>query len=101
MRATLVSDFLHTVVLFGIILLFVFTTYVTSDKIGSPRAMYDMLEAVSNKAPVAGNAGGSYLTMRSTGGITFGVLNIIGNFGTVFCDQGMKHSYKTSVQIGC
>jgi hypothetical protein len=37
--------------------------------------------------PVEDNKGGSYLTMFSKGGLIFGVINIIGNFGTVFVDQ--------------
>jgi Na+/proline symporter len=37
---------------------------------------------------VLGNAGGSYLTMRSKEGAIFFVINIVGNFGTVFCDNG-------------
>ncbi len=32
--------------------------------------------------PVDGNAGGSYLTMRSKQGAIFFVINIVGNFGT-------------------
>jgi Na+/proline symporter len=39
------------------------------------------------KYPVEGNLHGSYLTMLSKKGITFGIINIIGNFGTVFVDQ--------------
>ena len=37
--------------------------------------------------PVEGNQDGSYLTFFSSKGLTFGIINIIGNFGTVFCDQ--------------
>ena len=37
--------------------------------------------------PVEGNSGGAYLTMASTGALIFGVINIVGNFGTVFVDQ--------------
>ena len=37
--------------------------------------------------PVSGNMDGSYLTFFSSNGLTFGIINIIGNFGTVFCDQ--------------
>lgn len=43
--------------------------------------MYELLANAAAKNPVAGNAGSSYVTMRSTGGIIFGVLNIVGNFG--------------------
>lgn len=37
--------------------------------------------------PVSGNAHGSYVTLRSKNGLIFGVINIIGNFATVFQDQ--------------
>lgn len=37
--------------------------------------------------PVANNKEGSYLTMMSLDGLIFGIINIIGNFGTVFVDQ--------------
>jgi hypothetical protein len=36
---------------------------------------------------VAGNKNGSYLTMLSLPGLMFGIINVIGNFGTVFVDQ--------------
>ncbi len=77
----------HTTVLFAIILVFVFTVYATSDKIGSPTRMHELLDAASAATPVDGNAHGSYLTMRSKNGLIFGVINIIGNFATVFQDQ--------------
>ncbi|KAG8945835.1 hypothetical protein FRC04_012282 [Tulasnella sp. 424] len=87
MRATLLCDYTHTTVLFIIIMVFTFTVYGTSDKIGSPKAMHDLLTKVAAVAPVKDNAGGSYLTMRSVGGIIFGVINLVGNFATVFLDQ--------------
>ncbi|CDO75287.1 hypothetical protein BN946_scf184334.g5 [Trametes cinnabarina] len=87
MRATLLCDYTHTSVLFAIIFVFVYTVYATSDKIGSFRAMHDLLQKASEAAPVAGNAHGSYLTMRSKNGLIFGVINVIGNFATVFQDQ--------------
>ncbi|KAI0686454.1 urea transporter [Cytidiella melzeri] len=87
MRATLLCDYTHTTVLFAIIFVFVFTVYGTSSKIGSPARMHDLLAAAAAQAPVAGNAHGSYLTMRSKNGLIFGVINIIGNFATVFQDQ--------------
>ena len=36
---------------------------------------------------VDGNQDGSYLTMISIDGLRFGIINIVGNFGTVFVDQ--------------
>ncbi|KAH9950736.1 urea transporter [Amylocystis lapponica] len=87
MRATLLCDYTHTTVLFAIIFTFVYTVYATSSKIGSFREMHALLTKAAAEAPVAGNAGGSYLTMRSKNGLIFGVINVIGNFATVFQDQ--------------
>ncbi|KAF7297841.1 Urea transporter [Mycena kentingensis (nom. inval.)] len=87
MRSTLLCDYTHTTVLFAIILVFVFTVYATSDKIGSTEKMHDLLTAAAEANPVSGNAHGSYLTLRSKNGLIFGVINIIGNFATVFQDQ--------------
>jgi urea-proton symporter len=42
--------------------------------------------------PIAGNRDGSYLTMLSSGGLMFGIINIVGNFGTVFVDQSYWQS---------
>ncbi|SPN99956.1 probable DUR3 - Urea permease [Cephalotrichum gorgonifer] len=88
LKATLLTDYLHTLMMFVIILLFSFTVYATSDIIGSPSKMYDLLVQASRDHPVDGNKDGSYLTMRSNGGIKFFIINIVGNFGTVFLDNG-------------
>ncbi|KAJ7597393.1 urea transporter [Mycena floridula] len=87
MRSTLLCDYTHTTVLFVIILVFVFTVYSSSEKIGSPTRMHELLTAAAAANPVPGNAQGSYVTMRSKNGLIFGVINIIGNFATVFQDQ--------------
>ncbi|KAG7441409.1 urea transporter [Guyanagaster necrorhizus] len=87
MRSTLLCDYTHTTVLFAIILTFVFTVYATSDKIGSPAKMHELLTSAAASNPVSGNAHGSYVTLRSKNGLIFGVINIIGNFATVFQDQ--------------
>ncbi|KDQ61991.1 hypothetical protein JAAARDRAFT_76835 [Jaapia argillacea MUCL 33604] len=87
MRSTLLCDYTHTTVLFAIILTFVFTVYASSPKIGSIAKMHELLSAASAANPVPGNAKGSYLTMRSKDGLIFGVINLIGNFATVFQDQ--------------
>jgi len=56
--------------------------------LGSPGKVYDLLVKASKDHPVDGNAHGSYLTMRSEEGAIFFVINIVGNFGTVFLDNG-------------
>ncbi|KAK4626216.1 putative urea active transporter 1 [Fulvia fulva] len=87
-KATFLTDYVHTVVILVIIFLFAFTAYATNEILGSPGAVYDALVAAAERHPVEGNAGGSYLTMRSHEGAIFFVINIVGNFGTVFMDNG-------------
>ena len=87
-KATFLTDYAHTVAVLIIILYFAFSTYVTSPLLGSPSKVYDLLINASRMHPVEGNAQGSYLTMRSQEGAIFFVINIIGNFGTVFLDNG-------------
>ncbi|KIJ49246.1 hypothetical protein M422DRAFT_777727 [Sphaerobolus stellatus SS14] len=101
MRATLLCDYTHTTVLFAIIFVFVFTVYATGPKIGSPAIMHDLLSKAAEMTPVAGNAGGSYLTMRSKNGLIFGVINIIGNFATVFNDQAYWQRAIASKPASC
>lgn len=83
----------HTVMLIIIIFIFAFTAYTTNANLGSPGKVYDLLVEAGKRHPVEGNAKGSYLTMRSREGAIFFVINIVGNFGTVFCDNG-KPSHK-------
>lgn len=59
-----------------------FVVYTTSPLIGSPGEMYNMLQEATVRAPVAGNAGGSYLTMRSKSGLIFGVINIVSSLSS-------------------
>ncbi|ETW75302.1 urea transporter [Heterobasidion irregulare TC 32-1] len=101
MRATLLCDYTHTTVLFAIILTFIFTVYATSPKIGSPARMHELLEAAAAATPVPGNAHGSYMTMRSKNGLIFGVINIIGNFATVFQDQAYWQRAIASKPASC
>jgi Na+/proline symporter len=82
MRASLIADYSHTIVLYAILLAFAFTVYATSPILGSPARVWELLREASIDSPVDGNAQGSYLTMRSKSGLIFGVLNIVGNFGT-------------------
>lgn len=87
-KATFLTDYAHTVVILVILLTFAFTAYATSNVLGSPGKVFDLLVQAAKAHPISGNAGGSYLTMRSKEGAIFFVINIVGNFGTVFCDNG-------------
>ncbi|KAL8712368.1 MAG: hypothetical protein Q9225_006958 [Loekoesia sp. 1 TL-2023] len=87
-KATFLTDYVHTVMILIIILIFAFTAYTTNANLGSPAKVYDLLAQAAKAHPVAGNEQGSYLTMRSKEGAIFFVINIVGNFGTVFMDNG-------------
>ena len=96
LKATFVADYMHTVIIFIVILSFVAMVFFISPITGGIEGMYDKLVAAADLRPVLeptfvpgepGNAMGAYLTMASAGGLIFGVINIVGNFGTVFVDQ--------------
>ncbi|KAF5011098.1 hypothetical protein FDECE_2780 [Fusarium decemcellulare] len=88
LKATFITDYIHGAAVLIIIIIFALTAYASSDILGSPSAVYDLLVEAAKSHPVSGNEDGSYLTMRSQGGATFFVINIVGNFGTVFLDNG-------------
>ncbi|KAL2166116.1 hypothetical protein VTG60DRAFT_3277 [Thermothelomyces hinnuleus] len=88
LKATILTDWAHTFILLLIIIVFALTAYSSHDVLGSPSAVYDLLVQAAARHPVEGNKDGSYLTMRSREGATFFVINIVGNFGTVFLDNG-------------
>ena len=77
-KATFLTDYVHTLIIFIIIFTFTFTVYATSNILGSPAAVYRLLTKAGERHPVDGNAGGSYLTMKSTNGAIFFVINIVG-----------------------
>ena len=87
LKATFVADYLHTIIIFITILTFVSVVYFISPVTGGVQGMYEKLAAAASIHPVEGNAAGAYLTMASVGGLIFGIINIVGNFGTVFVDQ--------------
>ncbi|PHH85559.1 hypothetical protein CDD83_250 [Cordyceps sp. RAO-2017] len=88
LKATFITDYIHGVAVLIIVMVFALNAYATSDVLGSPSAVYDRLVEAARAHPVAGNRDGSYLTMRSQGGVTFFIINIVGGFGTVFLDNG-------------
>jgi len=96
LKATFVADYMHTVIIYSVILTFVAMVFFISPVTGGIEGMYDKLAEAAVLKPVLeptfvpgepGNAMGAYLTMASAGGLIFGVINIVGNFGTVFVDQ--------------
>lgn len=87
LKATFVADYMHTIIIFVTILIFVSAVYINTDITGGIDGMYDKLVKAAELTPVEGNAAGAFLTLASAGGLMFGIINIVGNFGTVFVDQ--------------
>ncbi|CAJ2646994.1 unnamed protein product [Trifolium pratense] len=103
LKATFLASYIHSVIVHVVLVIFVYLVYTSSSELGSPSVVYNRLLKVASKSricqdpishhgqscgPVSGNHKGSYLTMLSSGGLVFGIINIVGNFGTVFVDNG-------------
>lgn len=88
LKATILTDWANTFIMLVIIIIYGFEVYTSNPLLGSPSKVYDLLVEAATAHPVDGNAQGSYLTMHSREGIIFFVINIVGNFGTVFLDNG-------------
>lgn len=103
LKATFLASYIHSVIVHIVLVVFVYLVYTASSELGNPRVIYNRLVEVASKSriceepvshdgqscgPVGGNYKGSYLTMLSSGGLVFGIINIVGNFGTVFVDNG-------------
>ncbi|KAK2063262.1 sodium symporter family protein [Colletotrichum caudatum] len=87
-KATFTTDYINGLVILVIIFVFAFTVYSTNELLGSPGRVWETLTELAAERPLSGNSGGSYLTMRSQGGAEFFIINLCGNFGTVFLDNG-------------
>ncbi|KAI4314577.1 hypothetical protein L6164_027469 [Bauhinia variegata] len=103
LKATFLASYIHSAIVHLVLMVFVYLVYTASSELGSPSVIYNRLVEVASKSrtcqvptshhdqscgPVSGNYKGSYLTMLSSGGFVFGLINIVGNFGTVFVDNG-------------
>ena len=87
-KATFLTDYLHTCAIIIIVMYFAFKVYATSDILGSPGKVYDLIREAAKSHPVENNYKGEYMTMASKGAGIFLVINLVGNFGTVFLDNG-------------
>jgi len=87
LKATFFAEYLNASFIFIVVLIFVSVIYFMSPEIGGISGMYEKLTLASILQPVEGNVMGTYLTLASMGALIFGIINIVGNFGTVFVDQ--------------
>lgn len=93
LKATFLAAWSHTAVLYIALLTFMFWVYVGgTDYLGSIEEVYNNMKIVEEFHPVENNKEGSYLTFFSKQGLIFGVINVVGNFGTVFVDQSYWQS---------
>lgn len=81
-KATILTDYTHTIIIYALILTGLFVVYSSSSLIGSADAMFELLKEAAIRSPVANNAGGEYLTMNSQSGILLGVIFWCAVFGT-------------------
>lgn len=99
---TMLTNFHLIYAVHVVLVIFVYLVYTASSHLGSPKTVYNHLIEVASKSrvcrepishkgqacgPVSGNYKGTYLTMLSSDGLVFGIINIVGNFGTVFVDN--------------
>ncbi|KAF3761228.1 hypothetical protein M406DRAFT_65726 [Cryphonectria parasitica EP155] len=88
LRATILTDYVHTAIILIVIFVFWFKVYATGNQIGSPGAMWDMLiEAAKRNNFSAPTQDGSYLTIRSLPALKFAILSILEYTGVVFLDN--------------
>lgn len=87
LRSTFIADYVHTVILFIAIFVFGFLMYATSDLVGSPSKLYDLLVEASETMPISGNVNGSYLSFFSLDGLVFAFDLFAAGFSTVWLDQ--------------
>jgi len=113
LKATFLASYIHTAIIFIVLVTCVYTVYVKDfstdlvyaglqttiswsekqcEKIFSSNGKTFFEAGKYACGPVPDNTDGSYLTMLSLGGLKFGIINIVGNFGTVFVDQSYWQS---------
>ncbi|KAI0143392.1 hypothetical protein BJ166DRAFT_629762 [Pestalotiopsis sp. NC0098] len=90
LKSTILSDYLHTIIIYGILLVFMFKvmTGPSLPVLGSPGALWDLLQ--SPEAMMTGGAtgakDGSYLTMQSGQALLLAGVILVSGFGSVFVD---------------
>ncbi|KAL4786257.1 Sodium:solute symporter family-domain-containing protein [Aspergillus varians] len=85
LKATFLTDFLHTAV--ALILIIYFTlSILTNEHIGGLSGLYDKVMATASENYISGNYQGSLLTMKSKEAIIWGLILKFGNLALVVMD---------------
>merc|ERR1711936_967161 len=95
--ATFYVSYFNTALIFILIIMLVVEVFYNPFKnpenpFGSSESVFEFIACWKTPNDDIGNKGQSYLTFFSSGGLVFGIVNIVGNFGTVFCDQAYWQS---------
>ncbi|CEP59989.1 sodium:solute symporter family protein LALA0_S01e00496g [Lachancea lanzarotensis] len=85
LKSTFLSDWIHTVVIYLVIISSLLICYGTSNLIGSTDRMWDLLQTVSKTHPSAGHEG-SYLTFSNKALVMLAWSQIMSGWATVFAD---------------
>lgn len=90
--------------MFIAIFVFCFLVWGTSDFLGSPSRVHDILVEASERMPIEGNKDGSYLAFQSVDELIFAVDLLVTGFHTVWLDQAcwqraIASRPETSIQV--
>ncbi|ERT01708.1 hypothetical protein HMPREF1624_00002 [Sporothrix schenckii ATCC 58251] len=98
LKATFLTDFLHTAV--ALVLIIYFTLKVlTHDAVGGLHGLYDKVQAVAADNYIPTNYEGSLLTMKSQDAIIWGLILKFGNLALVIMDTAFwQKSFATEVK---
>ncbi|EXJ85079.1 hypothetical protein A1O3_05754 [Capronia epimyces CBS 606.96] len=97
LKATFLTDFLHTTVALILIIYFTLAT-LTNKHVGGLYGLYDKIQATAAANYVPGNYKGSLLTFKSKQGIIFSLLIKFGNLALVVMDTAFwQKSFATEV----
>lgn len=86
LKATFVSDWIHTVIIYVILLTTCYTVYCSSSLVGSPGKMYDLLQEVEKVFPSL--TGESYLSFKDSSMFYLTWSVTLGGLSSVFGDPG-------------
>ncbi|EHK50197.1 uncharacterized protein TrAtP1_007261 [Trichoderma atroviride] len=98
LKATFLTDYLHTTIALILIIYFTLTT-LTHDAVGGLGGLYDKVMATASENIIAGNYEGSLLTMKSLDSIIWGLILKFGNLALVVMDTAFwQKSFATEVK---
>ncbi|SCU98964.1 LANO_0F00320g1_1 [Lachancea nothofagi CBS 11611] len=86
LKATFISDWVHTVIIYVILIVTAYTVYCSSPLIGSPGRMWDLLKEAQEIFP--NTSGTSYLSFKDKNMVLLTWSVMLGGLSSVFGDPG-------------